>query len=431
MYNGIDDDCNSSTLDTEDIDNDGYNSDVDCNDSDAAVNPGAIEILYNGIDDDCNSSTLDTEDSDNDGYNSDIDCNDNDAAINPGATEISNNGIDDDCNSSTPDQVSYTLSVNSINGSVSPNSGTYLENTSVTLTAIPDSGYEFSSWSGDVNGFTNPLTFTMDGNKSITANFTTIPTSNFLTISAIDDAHVRNGSYKNDNFGSYNKMQIRQTSTSNAKRYTYLKFNLSGISNVISATLRINNNGANGDVLLKKVSNDSWLEGNLTWKNKPSLGSTINTYTFNGVGDYDLDVTSYVSTETQGDSTVSFALKGSTSNYMTISSKESGNSAKLIIEYGNNAKSSGKILHVVNPESEENNPISIYPNPTTSLLNFKIHNSDVYNGKIQIFDITGRLVSTKVISNRTMQLRLDGPSGIYIVKIINNEFSAVKRIVKQ
>ena len=39
---------------------DGYNSDVDCNDAEAAVNPGAAEVAYNGIDDDCNPATLDT-----------------------------------------------------------------------------------------------------------------------------------------------------------------------------------------------------------------------------------------------------------------------------------------------------------------------------------------------------------------------------------
>jgi uncharacterized repeat protein (TIGR02543 family) len=74
----------------------------------------------------------------------------------------------------------YTLTVN-INpqgaGSVSlnPGGGNYPPGSQVTLTATPNPGYTFSSWSGDASGSTNPTTITMNGNKSVTANFTVIP----------------------------------------------------------------------------------------------------------------------------------------------------------------------------------------------------------------------------------------------------------------
>jgi hypothetical protein len=42
-----------------DDDNDGFFTEVDCNDSDISVNPGATENQYNGKDDDCNPLTLD------------------------------------------------------------------------------------------------------------------------------------------------------------------------------------------------------------------------------------------------------------------------------------------------------------------------------------------------------------------------------------
>lgn len=66
-----------------DIDNDCFCAVEDCDDDDDKnINPGAIEILYNGIDDDCDPSTLD-DDLDQDGYGISEDCNDNNAAINP------------------------------------------------------------------------------------------------------------------------------------------------------------------------------------------------------------------------------------------------------------------------------------------------------------------------------------------------------------
>jgi len=68
----------------------------------------------------------------------------------------------------------YTLTVNVVgNGTVTknPNKTAYNAGEQVTLTAIPGSGATFVGWSGSATGTTNPLTITMDGNKTITATF--------------------------------------------------------------------------------------------------------------------------------------------------------------------------------------------------------------------------------------------------------------------
>ena len=79
-----------------DADGDGFNSYVDCTDDNDQVNPGQVEVVYNGLDDDCNTATLD-DDLDQDGFALADDCDDTNTNINPDAEEIPNNGIDEDC----------------------------------------------------------------------------------------------------------------------------------------------------------------------------------------------------------------------------------------------------------------------------------------------------------------------------------------------
>ncbi|MDP3002737.1 MAG: ice-binding family protein, partial [Bacteroidales bacterium] len=86
----------------------------------------------------------------------------------------------------------YTLNVTANNGTVvkNPNQATYNYGTTVTLTPTPNTGYTFTSWSGDATGSANPLTVTMDANKNITANFTLNTYS--LNVVALNGVVVKN-----------------------------------------------------------------------------------------------------------------------------------------------------------------------------------------------------------------------------------------------
>ncbi|MFO0725322.1 MAG: MopE-related protein [Myxococcota bacterium] len=82
-----------------DFDGDGFtNCDLDCNDRDPAVNPGAPEICGNHKDDDCDGLVDEDVDQDGDGYTTcGGDCDDRFASIHPGAAEVCD-GFDNDCN---------------------------------------------------------------------------------------------------------------------------------------------------------------------------------------------------------------------------------------------------------------------------------------------------------------------------------------------
>jgi len=75
-------------------------------------------------------------------------------------------------------QQRFNLTINiSGQGTTTPSPGThtYDEGTQVTVTAIPDPGWEFEYWSGDASGSKNPITITMSSDKNITAHFKELP----------------------------------------------------------------------------------------------------------------------------------------------------------------------------------------------------------------------------------------------------------------
>lgn len=77
--------------------------------------------------------------------------------------------------------VSQSISADDIaNGSID-GLGAHLAGSTVTLTAIPDDGYIFVGWSGDISGG-NPTTVTLDADKSVGADFITV--QNFNNIAA-------------------------------------------------------------------------------------------------------------------------------------------------------------------------------------------------------------------------------------------------------
>ena len=161
---GVDADCDGAP--EFDADGDGSPSCEDCDEADASVYPGAVELCATEADDDCDGETNQADasgcvsyaaDADGDGFGDPgdtrclcepdgpydtldaTDCDDADASVNPGATELCNNGVDDDCDGAA-------LGCVPASGSLSAADATYTGEA-----AYDYAGYSVSG-AGDVDG---------------------------------------------------------------------------------------------------------------------------------------------------------------------------------------------------------------------------------------------------------------------------------------
>ena len=57
-------------------------------------------------------------------------------------------------------------------GTLNPSSGSFDEGTTISITATPSPEYIFSKWSGSMSSNNNPISMTMNSDKSLTATFT-------------------------------------------------------------------------------------------------------------------------------------------------------------------------------------------------------------------------------------------------------------------
>jgi len=115
---------------------------------------------------------------------------------------------------------------------------TYPQDSQLTLTATPQTGYRFTGWSGDATGSANPLTLALGTNKAITANFQII--SYTITASAGSGGSVTPTGVATVNYGANQSFTL----TPNAN-YQISQVLIDGTSVAIATTYAFQNVTAN------------------------------------------------------------------------------------------------------------------------------------------------------------------------------------------
>ncbi|MFV0540603.1 MAG: polysaccharide lyase family 8 super-sandwich domain-containing protein [Aestuariibaculum sp.] len=256
-------------------------------------------------------------------------------------------------------------------------------------------------------------------------------------ITPIADAYVNSGTKKNINYGD-NVGLIVKKDKANTTRQSYLKFDLSSItnSNIASAKLRLSIANTNTGVTAtswdaKYVNDDSWTEMGITWNNKPLPSTLLDNQLAVSSGYIEWNITPQVLSEMDDDGILSLNISSTVAGSKTDArfwSKEytvEAEKPQLIIEYTDEEDNT-----TLKQKKSTSNNFSIYPNPTTSVLNITGF-SPIKS--IKILDLHGKVLQKVKPNGVSTNLNLSHyPNGIYIISVIDNMDKIItKKIIKQ
>lgn len=330
------------------------------------------------------------------------------------------------------------------------------------LTATASSGLPVSYSSSNtavatVSGHT--LTITGQGTSTITATQAgdelyapATPVEQIIAINAIispvADAHVRDGSVGNSNYGTSSAMPVKKDVTG-SNNEIYLKFDLHNINNVNNAVLRLRSIYSNTGVAsttwqVYYVPTDSWSETGITWNNKPASGTLLATLTGNSAVYSEWNISNQVLSELAGDKVLSLRIVSTVANATTdklFSSKEATNTSQrpqLVLTSGiSPAPLMASIVNsknclVSSAQSEDDNiTVRVYPNPVKDRI--KVDLDKYKNGTdIELFSLYGKRLFQQKVTGSNAELNVSQlATGLYILKVFaDNKTVATIKIIK-
>jgi len=359
----------------------------------------------------------------------------------------------------------YTLTLNvdensTDMGTVS-GAGTYVENASVQIFAIPNTGYHFTAW--DDENTDNPRTVEMDADHEYTASFAI----NQYVIT-VTSANTAQGTVDGSN--TYNYNEVAEISATPAEHYHFLYWNDGNtetprnITVTENATFRayfaidqytVTTNvdeeshgtvsGAgqylyNASAVIYAVANrgyafTQWLDGNTdnprtvvvtedlsftaSFEELPQYTITVmandNEFgTVEGSGSYyEGEVVRIRAIPSTGYEFSQWQEDENTQNPRTITVTEDATYTAMFVP------ATTAIEDIVASE------ISIYPNPTTGIVNIEAEGLN----KVVVYDVTGRIM--KSVANESTIDISNLEAGVYFFSVETANGSAMKKLVKE
>ncbi|QRR01391.1 malectin domain-containing carbohydrate-binding protein [Dyadobacter sandarakinus] len=193
-----------------------------------------------------------------------------------------------------------------------------------------------------------------------------------LTLNTVADAYVRDGRYREANYGNNSALEVKTFSSDpSVFRSSYLKFNVPVATTVVSARLRVyghNHEDAKSIPLhAYGIDDDSWTEEGINKNNAPAASTPSLGFTaVNAIYQYyEIDVTSYVKAQLQsGNPQVSMLLSdpGNRNTRLIFNSRQAGSHPpQLFIQSVNTGARMGQDeLASAVPEKQHS---TVYPNP--------------------------------------------------------------------
>ena len=273
--------------------------------------------------------------------------------------------------------------------SKSPDQSTYTPSTTVTLTPLPTTHWSFSNWSGDLTGNANPASVLMDVDKNITANFAIDPSFNFDWLFNVD-GNLEGWSIDPQlNVTSHTGGSVTLTPTANQfARFSLFDFPITA-STYNKMTITLQNNSATTDQLGIVVGTEV-----LTYVMSTSDAS---------IQTYEINMTDFASWT--GDVTT---LRIRFADADNVNGAKPSDNGSIIID--DIILSFDPALSIENNELKQS--ISLYPNPTTNLLNIdtneNILKSEIKKKYIEVEKKTPRSVTLSGLFRATKNTQGEG-----------------------